>query len=83
MNNPILTEKFKNAVFTLRFIKVYNVFIVFAAFWAFYMKFNNLGLIILLFALNCFLNLWFFKYICDYMNALNQLIEGAKPKVNE
>jgi len=77
MNNSLLTEKFKNAIFTLRFIKVYNVIIIVAAYWAFYMDFSNLGLIILLFALNCFLNLWFFKYICDYMDALNKLIEGS------
>jgi len=83
MNNPILIDKFKNAVFALRFIKVYNIIIMFSAYWAFHMNFNNLGLIILLFALNCFLNLWFFKYICDYMNTLNQLMESANPKVNE
>jgi len=81
MNNPILCEKFKNALFTLRFIKVYNIIIIFAAYWAFHMNFNNLGLIILLFALNCFLNLFFFKYICDYMNALNQMFENSKSKV--
>jgi hypothetical protein len=70
-----LVNRYHTIINALTLIKVYNVTIVFLGIVAYIINFEQFSLLLFLVALNCLLNIIFFKRICDFMNKLNQFFE--------
>jgi hypothetical protein len=70
-----LVNRYHTIINALTIIKIYNIVIVLLSILAYFLNFEQFSLLLFLVALNCILNIVFFKRICDFMNKLNQFFE--------